>query len=219
MRGFQKYSPFFKPPHVAPQIGRRSSPQLGFRRTLRRAFPAKPSCSGVNHHHHKVDPVVLYTVVYPFYRIHHCLTVSHSFFFLRRGIRRTSPWFSLFQAISGHGHGPPRLGPGAAAPGPHPRRHPEGPTLRGPCSPIPNPAAPRPGQQPPLLHHHRLATAPGTAPPPASCPAERPSAGRAPPGQGLPFPVGCCVLQISRQVFCTYRRAKVEDDDIYDFAI
>ena len=94
--------------------------KLGFRRTLRRAFPAKPSCSGVNHHHHKVDPVVLYTVVYPFYRIHHYLTVSHSFFFLRRGIRRTSPWLSLFQAISGHGRGPPRLGPSAAAPGPHP---------------------------------------------------------------------------------------------------
>ena len=74
-RGFQKYSLFFEPPLVAPQIERRSSALLGFRRTFRRAFPAKPSRFSINHHHHKVDLVVLYTVVYPFYRIHHRLTV------------------------------------------------------------------------------------------------------------------------------------------------
>ena len=73
-----------------PQIGHRSSAQLGFRRTLRRAFPAKPSCSGVNHYHHKADLVVLYTVVYLFSRIHHRLTVSHSFFFFRRGFSAIS---------------------------------------------------------------------------------------------------------------------------------
>ena len=79
-QGFEKYNPFPQPPPVASQIGCRSLEEARFPTNFRRAFPSKPSSSGVNHHHHRVDLVVLYTVEYPFYRIHHCLTVSHLLF-------------------------------------------------------------------------------------------------------------------------------------------
>ena len=81
MRGFQKFDRFFEPPLVAPQIGRRSSAQLGFRRTSGEFFLAKPSRSRIDHHHHKVDLVILFTVVSFFSQIHHCLPFSFRFSF------------------------------------------------------------------------------------------------------------------------------------------
>ena len=119
-RGFQKYSPFFEPPHVAPQIGRRSSPQLGFRRTIRRAFPATSDVSGENRHHHEVDLVVLYAVLPFFSRIHHCFIVSLTFLPLfRRGHPWTASTFLRFGPPRPWSRSPPRH---HASADPQPRR-------------------------------------------------------------------------------------------------
>ena len=58
------------------QIGCWSLEKLGFRRTLRRAFPAKPSRSDENHHHQKVDLVILYTGAPFVWWIYHSFIVS-----------------------------------------------------------------------------------------------------------------------------------------------
>ena len=83
MQGFQKYNPFSQPPLLSPDIYRRSSEEARFPANFRRASRGKPSRSGVNHHHPKVDLFVLYALVYTNARIHHCLTAFRSFLCLR----------------------------------------------------------------------------------------------------------------------------------------
>ena len=83
MRGFQKYSPFYRTPKF---------PTARFPASLRRAFPATSDVSRENRHHHEVDLVVLYTVLLSFSRIHHRLIVPLRFSFSVDVFRRTSPW-------------------------------------------------------------------------------------------------------------------------------